>query len=152
MMDQAYPEIELVKGSEGFHRVVKGAVPVMAGPYLCPAGFWTIGWGSLCRPGQLPITMAEGELRLIAGLDTADRAISRFITWPLSPWQRAALRSWVYNLGAGRLQASTLRAKINRGELDDVPDEIRKWKWGGGRVLPGLVIRREGEVGLWNRG
>lgn len=60
-----------------------------------------------------------------------------------------AITDFVFNLGAGRLQASTLRRRINAGQYEQVPDELRKWVWGGGKKLPGLVLRREQEVQLW---
>jgi lysozyme len=60
----------------------------------------------------------------------------------------AALIDFTFNLGAGQLQASTLRRKVNAGEWEAVPAELRKWVRGGGRVLRGLVIRREAEAAL----
>jgi lysozyme len=61
----------------------------------------------------------------------------------------AAITDFVFNLGPGRLQASTLRRRINAGQYEQVPDELRKWVWGGGKKLPGLIMRREDEVRLW---
>lgn len=50
------------------------------------------------------------------------------------------------NLGAGALQRSTLRRKVNREEHADVPAELGKWVWAGGRKLKGLVKRRNSEA------
>ena len=52
--------VDLAKPFEGFHRVPK-ANPSQACPYLCPAGFWTVGYGHLCAPRHPPITEAEAE-------------------------------------------------------------------------------------------
>jgi lysozyme len=60
----------------------------------------------------------------------------------------AALIDFTFNLGACQLKASTLRRKVNAGDWEAVPAELRKWVKGGGRVLRGLVIRREAEVAL----
>ena len=60
-----------------------------------------------------------------------------------------ALRSFAFNLGAGALQRSTLRRKVNREEHDAVPTEFRRWVWAGGRKLKGLVRRREAEPALY---
>ena len=60
-----------------------------------------------------------------------------------------AIADFTFNLGAGRLKASTLRRRINNREFELVPQEIRKWVWAGGRKLAGLVARREDEVKLW---
>ena len=65
-----------------------------------------------------------------------------------SPGRLAAIVDFTFNLGAGRLQTSTLRRCINAGNWDRVPQELRRWVRGGGRVLPGLVRRREAEVAL----
>ncbi|MBK8677142.1 MAG: glycoside hydrolase family protein, partial [Cellvibrionales bacterium] len=53
---------------------------------------------------------------------------------------------FAFNLGLGRLKASTLRRKINAGDWEAVPGELRKWTRGGNRVLRGLVARREAEI------
>ncbi len=70
----------------------------------------------------------------------------RLISAPLSDGRFDALTSFTFNLGGGALQRSTLRRRVNREEHDDVPDEFRKWVWGGGHKLPGLIRRREAEA------
>jgi lysozyme len=58
----------------------------------------------------------------------------------------AAIVDFTFNLGAGRLQASTLRRRVNQLDWAGVAQELRRWVYGGGKVLPGLVLRREAEV------
>ena len=65
---------------------------------------------------------------------------------PLSDGRFDALTWFAFNLGAGALQRSTLRRKVNREEHDAVPREFRRWVWVGGRKLKGLVRRREAEA------
>jgi lysozyme len=60
----------------------------------------------------------------------------------------AAIVDYTFNLGAGRLQASTLRRRINERDRAAAQREIRRWAYGGGNVLPGLVARREAEAEL----
>lgn len=60
----------------------------------------------------------------------------------------AAIVDFAFNLGAGRLQTSTLRRRINQRHWIAVVQELRRWVYGGGKVLPGLVTRREAEVTL----
>lgn len=60
----------------------------------------------------------------------------------------AAIADFSYNLGVGRLKASTLRRKLNGGDYDGARRELMKWVRGGGRVLPGLVTRRAVEAAL----
>lgn len=67
------------------------------------------------------------------------------------PGHLAAIVDFAYNLGVGRLQASTLRRRINQGNWVEVQYELRKWVMGGGKRLPGLVNRREAEIDLIKR-
>ena len=59
-----------------------------------------------------------------------------------------AIVDFTFNLGTGRLQTSTLRRRINQRDWAGVAFELRRWVYGGGRVLPGLVARREAECRL----
>ena len=58
---------------------------------------------------------------------------------------------FVFNVGAGAFQASTLRQNLNRGEYTDAADQFQRWVYGGGRILPGLVRRRHVERALFLR-
>jgi lysozyme len=60
----------------------------------------------------------------------------------------AAIVDFTFNLGAGRLQASTLRRRVNQRDWSAAGQELRRWIRGGGKVLPGLMVRREAEVRL----
>ena len=60
----------------------------------------------------------------------------------------AAIVDFTFNLGAGRLQTSTLRRRVLQRDWPAAATELRRWIYGGGRVLPGLVLRRQAEVGL----
>jgi len=141
--------IELAKRFEGFHRVPK-ADPGRAHPYICPAGYWTIGYGHLCDPKHPPITETEAEVYLAGDLRTALSATLRYCpVLATEPEGRlAAIVDFTFNLGAGRLQTSTLRRRINQRDWVAVAQELRRWVYGGGKVLPGLVIRRDAELRL----
>lgn len=125
-------------------------------PYLCPAGVPTIGYGSTAyadgRRVQLtdpPISVEAAErLLLLSVRRTYLPAVLTLCPGVTDPRRLAALIDFAYNLGAGNLRASTLRRKVNAGDWAAVPAELRKWVRGGGRVLPGLVKRREAEAAL----
>lgn len=125
-------------------------------PYLCPAGVPTIGYGSTRYLDGTPVRLTDpaitrelAEQMLVQAVQrTYLPAVLRLCPGIDSPSRLAAIIDWVYNLGAGNLRASTLRRRINAGRWDDVPAELRKWNRGGGRVLRGLVLRREAEAGL----
>ena len=146
--------IELAKRLEGFERKVKRGVEITAVPYICPAGFWTIGYGHLCDPKHPPITEDDAEVYLARDLQTALAATLRYCpVLATEPEGRlAAIVDFTFNLGAGRLQASTLRRRINQRDWAVAGQELRRWVYGAGRVLPGLVTRRVAESALFAAG
>ena len=148
-MEVTQAAIMLAKRFEGLHRVPKND-PGRAYPYVCPAGYWTIGWGHLCDQNHPPVTEAEAEAYIAADLTTALAATLRYCpVLAAEPENRlVAIVDFTFNLGAGRLQASTLRRRINQRDWPSAARELRGWVYGGGRVLPGLVRRREAEAEL----
>ena len=141
--------IELARRFEGFHRVPRND-PGRAHPYRCPAGFWTIGYGHLCDATHPPITGAEAEDYLARDLNAALAATLRhcpvLTTEPES--RLAAIVDFTFNLGGGRLRSSTLRRRVNQRNWPAAAAELRRWVYGGGKVLPGLVARRSAEITL----
>ncbi|MBA3597497.1 MAG: lysozyme [Methylibium sp.] len=136
----------LCRRFEGFH----------SHPYLCPAGVPTIGYGATHyldgRRVQLsdpPITREAGERLLLRMIEqTYMPAVLQLCPGVRNANRLAALIDFTFNLGAGNLRASTLRKRVNADRWNDVPPELRKWNKAGGRVLRGLVIRREAEAAL----
>ena len=128
-----------------------------AKPYLCPAGVPTIGYGStyyadgrkvmledapMSEPDARALLMYElqhtylpGALRQCPNLIADERKCN-------------AIVDFCYNLGIGRLQTSTLKRKINAGDWEGAREQLMLWTKGGGKVLPGLVRRREAEKAL----
>ena len=141
--------IDLAKRFEGFHRVPKND-PGRAYPYVCPAGYWTIGYGHLCDPKHAPITEAEAEVYLAHDLQTALAAALRYcpVLATESEGRLAAIVDFTFNLGAGRLQTSTLRRRVNQMDWRSSAFELKRWIYGGGKVLPGLTARRCAEAAL----
>lgn len=125
-----------------------------ATPYLCPAGVPTIGYGATYYDDARPVTLrdpaitrARAEALLLWHVRTVYLpAVRRLCPSVDHPGRLAALIDFTFNLGTGRLQASTLRKRVNADRWDDVPAELRKWVMGGGRVLRGLQLRREAEI------
>ena len=133
--------LNLIKRYEGFSSTI----------YICPAGYPTIGYGHLVLEHEQDqfatgITQAEATELLRKDVRIAERAVLRLISVPLTDGQFDALVSFTFNLGAGALQRSTLRRKVNRVEHEGVPAELLKWVWAAGKRLPGLVRRRQAEV------
>lgn len=139
--------VTMVKKYEGFHRVVKRTPFVTAVPYLCPAGYWTIGYGQLCQRDHPPITLAQGEKMLMNALPQyMNHAVRLSPNLIHSEDRLAAITDFIYNLGPTRYAASTLRKRVREEDWEAAAKELQKWVWGGGRKLPGLVARREEEA------
>lgn len=123
--------------------------------YYCPAGYLTIGWGHLVKLGEpLSIDIETAERYLEEELNSVYKKAVRLI-YPeilpiLSDYQLTAIISFIFNLGSGAFQASTLRAKLNRGEdKEDVGNEFLRWCYAKGKFLKGLYNRRKEERRLF---
>lgn len=114
--------------------------------YRCPAGVWTIGYGrtEVVKEGDTTDRDKE-EGWLISRICLLQSEIVKYCRpVELNDNQLLALISFVYNVGLGAFQKSTLLKRIKAGD-PQASDEFRKWVKGGGKVLPGLVKRREEE-------
>jgi lysozyme len=119
--------------------------------YLCPAKVWTIGYGSTgphVTAGKV-ITNAEAEDLLKEDLARFERAVTGFVTVPLTQNQYDALVSFAFNVGISALERSTLLRRVNAKRFDDVPAEFLKWTLAGGKRLTGLARRRKAEAALF---
>lgn len=137
----------IIKEFEGFS----------AKPYLCPANVPTIGYGSTMYNNGERVTMGDPEITeeqatemLMDTIKGVEKQIKKVLTVKLKPHQMAALVSFTYNVGIGNLANSTLLAWVNSNpDFPRIPEQFRRWNKGGGKVLPGLVRRREEEIKLW---
>lgn len=150
MIEVPKAAIDLAKRFEGFERKAKRGIEITAVPYMCPAGFWTIGYGHLCDPKHPPITETIAEVYLARDLTTALAATLRYcpVLATEAEGRLAAVMDFTFNLGAGRLQTSTLRRRINQRDWQAGAIELQRWVWGGGKILPGLVLRRRVEAAM----
>lgn len=143
------PVVQLYEGCHTKARWAKVPEYEVYVPYLCPANVWTCGWGSTgpdVKPGVV-WTPAYCDQRLDQDLDRFLAGTLQLVPG-LSGARLAALADFSYNLGLGRLKASTLRKRALAGNWDAVCVELQKWVFGGGKQLPGLVARRKVEVAL----
>lgn len=139
--------VQVIKKWEGFS----------AEPYLCPAGVPTIGYGNTMYPTGERVTIEDpkidkkkGEQILAHFAASVKKQVEGVLEAKLTDNQLAALISFTYNVGIGNLSKSTLLSWINtKPDWDLIPDEFRRWNKAKGRVLNGLVARREDEIGLW---
>lgn len=145
-------------------------------PYLCPAHIWTIGYGHVLYQQQinLPVVRKEGYTGMIRKeypLKPEDNRvwtkneIDELFRLDIQNFERGVLRlvpgvsgrqgsfdalvSFSYNAGLGNLQRSQIRMRANREDWEGAAEAFRQWTIGGGKVLPGLVRRREAEIALF---
>lgn len=125
-------------------------------PYLCPAGVPTIGYGhtgpdvSMSMPS---ITPAQADQMMTEDAATfLQAAVKLSPTLKSSEAQASAIADFCFNLGTTRYKASTLRRRIEAGDIDGACTELARWVNGGGRKLPGLVARRAAEATLIKTG
>ena len=128
-----------------------------AKPYLCPAGVPTIGYGSTYYANGRKVTLTDetisetiAETLLLHELHhTYLPGVLRQCPILLTNERKCnAIVDFVYNLGLGRLQTSTLKRKINDQDWDAAQEQLMLWTKGCGKVLPGLVKLRSAEVAL----
>jgi lysozyme len=126
-------------------------------PYICPAGYPTIGYGTVYKPDGSKVTMRDQPISRELANEWLMRELQHnYMAGVLkaSPIlianQRllAAITDFAYNLGVGRYRASTLKRRVDSNDLLGVETELKKWVHGGGKVLPGLVKRRQAEIDL----
>jgi len=118
--------------------------------YKCAAGVWTIGYGSTHGITEgMKITKNEAEALLTHEMPQYEGYVNDLVEVPLEQHQFDALVCWVFNLGGGSLRTSTLLKKLNNSEYDEVPNQIKRWNKAGGKVLDGLIRRREAEALLF---
>jgi len=136
-------------------------------PYRCPARLHTVGVGHVMYPeqGKLKVenrdefllrpednrvwTKEEVDGILRTDLARFERGIHTLFPVDLSQGMFDSLVSFSFNCGLGTIQRSTLRQKVLRGDKAGAAEEFLKYTKGGGKVLPGLVKRRQDERALF---
>ena len=139
-METSQNGIELIKEFEGCKQVA----------YQDSVGVWTIGYGhtKTAYEGQLAIKKTCEKL-LAEDVAEFEEYVNKLVKVPLTQNQFDALVAWTFNLGPTNLKESTMLRKLNYGDYESVPEEMKRWNKAGGEVLNGLVRRREAEAELF---
>ena len=135
--------LDLLKLSEGFR----------SRTYLDAAGLPTIGYGhQLVHPECFPngISEAQGTEILTNDLRDAEQAVGRLVKVALTQGQFDALVDFCFNVGPGKLSASTLLKDLNAGQYAQAAEQLLRWDHVGLQEMAGLEARRESEFQLWN--
>ena len=129
-------------------------------PYICPAGYPTIGYGTVYKTDGTKVTMHDAPISHEMGLSWLIselehnymagvlKASPGLVTEPIA---LGVMTDFAYNLGVGRYRASTLRKRVDAQDWVGAATELKKWVNGGGKRLPGLVRRRQAEIDLLAR-
>lgn len=138
--------VNLIKKFEGFS----------SSPYKCPSSLWTISYGSIfgldgnrVDGNHRDVTQEEGDILLRRDLKRTEVAVARLLRQPITLNQFSATVSLVFNIGSGNFQKSQIRMRLNRRDYLGAADIWWQWRRGGGRILAGLVKRREEEKQLF---
>ena len=128
--------LELIKKFEGCETTA----------YQDSVGVWTIGFGHTkgVEEGQT-CSIEDAESMLADEMDEYEGYINNMVKVELQQHEFDALVAWVYNLGPTNLGESTMLKVLNEGQFDRVPDEMNRWTRAGGKILEGLVRRRQAE-------
>lgn len=123
--------------------------------YKDVAGIWTVGYGLTSRAGFIEVgpdttlTQDEADWYLEKVVDDFASKIRPMVSPPVNENQFAAFVSLAYNIGTGAFSRSSALKHFNAGRIDLVPDAMRMWRKAGGKVVQGLINRREAEIKLF---
>lgn len=144
--------MHVVTSSKGI-KLIKSCEGLRLEPYLCSAGVATIGYGSTgpaISMSMEPITQEKAESLLKVDIRTkSEKYLNRHVKVRLNQHQYDALSSFCFNVGGGNFRSSTLLHKLNKEDYNGAANEFWKWRRAGGKILPGLVKRRELEEKLF---
>lgn len=136
--------IDLIKQFEGFRPEA----------YQDSVGVWTIGYGTTIinnQPVKQGMTITQDQaLQLVQQeVNKLWSKIESILKVKINDNQMNALVDFAYNLGFGSLKNSTLMRLVNESKFDEAANQFPRWVYAGGKVLPGLVRRREAEKQLF---
>lgn len=119
-------------------------------PYLCPAGKATIGYGTTFYENGKSVTLDDPEITRERAKELVHWYCETYIKYPdgLNINQQSAVCSLIYNIGQSAFDKSKLKKAIENKSWFDVK---REWTWykANGKILPGLVLRRQAELELF---
>ncbi len=115
---------------------------------------WTIGYGHIGPEVHegLEWTQEQADAQLVIDKAKAQHVIDEFVSQRLTPLENEAVRDFIFNLGGRAFHGSTLLRCLNRGDFEGAAKEFVKWDHACGRVVAGLLRRRQAEADLFEKG
>lgn len=118
-------------------------------------GVWTIGIGTTIYPNGMKVkkgdtcTLEQAKSYFANDLKRFEKTVNDSVKVDLTQNQFDALVSLTYNIGSTAFKNSTLLKKLNAKDFTGAADQFLVWNKGGGKVLNGLIRRREAERALF---
>lgn len=112
---------------------------------------FTIGYGHTGQYVLPTSTITEPEAQDLLKQDLSDscNSVRHLVASPINDNQFGALVSFCFNEGQGKLKSSTLLTYVNKNQFDLAAEEFPRWVHAGGKVLNGLIARRQKEKQLF---
>lgn len=136
--------------------------------YQDVAGLWTIGCGHLLtrdelssgkiwiggQPVKWELGLTDAQVSALLAQDIApvEQAVSVLVRVPITQNQFDALVLFAFNIGREAFAKSSLLRRLNEGKPAEVPDQLQRWVYAGGKQVAGLRTRRAAEARLWSEG
>lgn len=124
-------------------------------PYQDVGGVWTVCYGHTGSDIQPRKKYTESECQSLLQKDLTPfaRTVEHAVKVPASEYQKAALITFSYNVGAAAFERSAVLRHLNAGHYQAACNGLRQWVYAGGRQWKGLMNRREveREVCLWGQ-
>jgi lysozyme len=122
--------------------------------YLDGTDVWTIGWGTTRingKPVKKGMTITKEQAAEYFNHDIAvfEKEIADVVKVALTDNQYSSLVCLIYNIGGAQFRTSTLLRKLNSGDYAGAANEFGRWIYDNGKILNGLVERREKERQLF---
>lgn len=119
--------------------------------YQDGGGVWTIGYGHTIgvKAGDT-CTQEQAEAWLLQDVQNAASEVNTHVTTPINQEEFDALTDFVFNLGNGNFQNSSLLRDINSGNFANTAADFEKWNKVGSRFCVGIMRRRVAEAAEFN--
>ena len=117
-------------------------------------GIPTIGWGQTGPDIRMGLrwTQEQADARFLEHLRKVEDDVERMLKGQRIPDSVFdAVCSWVYNVGSGNAEKSTLMRKLRKGDLLGAWGELSRWVFVDSALTPGLIRRRKAEQDHWNK-
>jgi lysozyme len=154
-----FEQTRTIRAGNEAYRLIRLWEGFRAEPYLCSAQVPTIGYGSTVYPNGIKVSLQDPEITPAQAEQYLKDHIRKKIEPKLSELvgdlvnrnQYDALVSFVYNVGMGAFERSTMLRCIQARMLKEAAAEFPRWTRANGKIIAGLIARRKDEKTLFEK-